>query len=443
MTTLREEAKTKVSQSVRKVLLETSKNIHAKSAQYRDVLSVRDFLSVPYAELMDLHISRLNIDLNDNTGLVDNLEGINRSAMEGNLARIFARELDIYREIVDTMDNEIESLENHVKNIPIDYNLPELVTNTIPNFITVYISMFSEDLEIRHTGMKDIGSLVELGLRPDNIKEELKSNLSFAVTDGNSLLKIVSDTYIVKTLDGIFKNETAGFRTFKEAGVLAMFMEWLKENHPTARIIERIRVILLNSRNALGKAVDTDNVIEFYDANTDTAYLHAKNYKKYVTVNDSTAILGAILTAPRAWSYNDLTTDFQALISKYNLHMNTVEAKTRLNTNIRIKEYFRNYKDRVETILGKSALMRSNRFVSDVNLLIRISNAINNLKSDEIKDITKVIETVYLEVLFKGSKFETFYKSGQEFTSESATQKASVGLYNLIVITLLRGTTHG
>ena len=424
-------------------ILEASKDIHARTATHREVLSVRDYLAIPYSEILSLIISRRNGVIDDNTGLTDSLNGINGTAIRDNLARVFARELDVYREIIDVMDKEIVAISDHIKNIPIEYGLPNLVVDDIPAFVEVYIDTFAEDLMIPSKGKEQALSLNGYGLLPGNVKKELSQNLAFGVTDGKRVMGPLKEAYILNIIDNLIKGIHHQYRPFKEVAVIAMFMEWLKDKRPDSVLIEQCRLIIVSAKRRVDKVKESSDVILSVDEQQNKLYLHAKNYKKLSETVDSAVVIGAYLSHNGLRSYDELISNVSDYMSKYNNHMNKIEAQERLKQDIRVREYFKTYGTRLDSLLGKAAKKRSNTFANDNTLLIRIGSALSSLKSEEMKDLTKVIETVFLEVIFKGNKFETFYKSGAEYKHESPTTKASSALYKLICITLLEGTMHG
>ena len=443
MKTIEEKRKAAAAANVRNTVLEASKDIHARTVTHRPVLSVREYLDIPYSEILDLNISRRPISLADRTGLVNSFEGHNGSAMKDNLARIFARELDIYREIIDVMDNEIVALSDHIKNIPIEYGLPDLVVDDIPPFVELYMDTFAEDIVIPSKGKEEAVSLKGYSLYPDNIKEELSRNLAFGVSDGSKLMRTLKEAYILNIIDDLIRGIHHQYKPFKEVGVVAMFMEWLKDNRPESVLIEQCRLILVNAKRRVDVVKESTDVILDVNEQQNKVYLHAKNYKKLSETVDSAIVVGAYLSHNGIRGYDELISNVSELMSKYNTYMNKVGAQERLKQDVRVREYFKAYGTRLESLLGKAAKKRSNTFANDNTLLIRIGTALSNLKSEEMKDLSKVIETVYLEVIFKGNKFETFYKVGADYNHESATTKASSALYNLICITLLDGVTHG
>jgi hypothetical protein len=166
-------------------------------------------------------------------------------------------------------------------------------------------------------------------------------------------------------------------------------------------------------------------------------------FDELTMVADPTLILGLALAGSIVSSITKeaLITDSTKYVAVYEKHIRNIDIGIKADEEMRIRtvldnnihEFLGDFTPKMKSRLGE---ITSNLNGRDVNMAIfRIVNA---MSSEDLKSIKKVIEKVYLELYFKNTPFERFYKRVNMLGGEDMEVSVSSSLFYMCCELVLR-----
>jgi len=414
-------------------------DVHSLIPLYREIPDVRAFLDIPYTAIIEAFISRDDVAPDYKTQTLLNLVGTPEyPTAKKNLAKLVSGEYSVYREIHDYIEQTISRFEyitNEVveaRRVEGKYPNIELVKSL--GFFENHLENRDDLLDASQTDESSIDNVME-ALFAGDIRQKLLDTATYEYSDAQSALELLSDLQIKSIIRRYFE-DSIEYKTSEETVVLALLRLYLIENRPTTTHIGKLGKMVYFHIDKLEKNKDTGVVIIKHDGAR--ILVDANNYKEFVSVHNPSVVIGYALREPGCFAVtkNNLIAELLECETAYEKVRTEALYKKRSEMTMSLRKFFLGEITTIKEDNTNVAKRMRNLDPNDLSVRHEIGRFINRLTADELNDNEAIAIAFYLNVLFKDTYFETFYRMSLDAGMKLDGSKTSAGILVIILMLL-------
>jgi hypothetical protein len=420
----------------------STKEIHSHLLDLLDYDS-KGFNGIPFRTILETvyanHNNR-NFDSQLLTLLDDNEKN---TIIVRRLAKLINTQFSTYRDIANNMRHESDSLKQRlsIASKP-NFRLPEINKNKMEDAMTDLYGQYGESILadenrghsrtpfVELVNVPVINSLDSLNVGGLLSIKTFLDNLGLA--DFNALASYVLKYKSISTDNPTIKEAVVFFVISINAGLfgLGKYEEDIRILS-SKKIVQAINFYESNQENIVSELSQTGGL-----AGNGYITLTGKKLEGLDSINFIDTIYGAFLSNTRGpLTETDITGKADSFINSFNAHISNVELQTSQQYNLRLMDAVEGTVENVLKGLTRTAISELNINIDVENpkaLILSSVRAINNLLERDKKDSDRVIEAIYLNILYKNTGFSNFYGKISDITEEDKSSKVSIALYHLI-----------
>jgi len=453
MKTYAQQKKIKTEKLYDETLIDISSRVHGTIPTLDSTVTMGNYGNIPYKVIREMALDDLGMGTlyKDNGLLSSFFESGDRQQAIKNIAGIIIKEKDTFKHIVSMMQSDVEFLDSEINDIgKIDYNLPDILVDkfneAFEEMYGYYGEQYLENFETsfnrtKPDGLNLSGLFQKMKISGNNIHGFLKDGVGHQSPIINRFIDSITPmsclNIINTTLDVNY--DARKVFTMKESLIYVLFTNSMVKTDMTN---ETYRYHSIRAGKAFLTSIRRYENVNKLVLHTDENTIICKEtpFKEFVVSHNVEPLIGLVIRNRSMKGRGDLRTleDVEAnvplLMDIYKQYKNNYKLEFQRGKNIRLRKTIRKLGDKYGERVDDSLMMRMNiTFDSQTNVGLDFMHFINGLKTDILNDTEKLIESLYINYIYKDTEFARFYSHVHGIINKPLDNAISQSLYYMTV----------